>query len=113
MFTRALWRYRGEGASKRATSELKQSIEAYPWVPLYLLGRKHFLIGGWPGMAESEEEREAVTYFMGGIHYWLKAPGAVDWVRENVDERRLSQLERESESSSLPDAAAFEAPGTR
>jgi hypothetical protein len=111
LFTRVLWRYRGEGSSRRATSELKDAIEAHPHVPLYLLGRKHFLVGGLSGSVDSEGERAGVTYFIGGIHHWLKTLEALEWVRENADEKRLAQLERGSASWSLPDAAALNAPG--
>lgn len=105
LFIRALWRYRGEGSGRRATSELKDAIKAYPYVPLNLLGHKHFLMGGLSGTDDS------VTYFMGGIHHWLKTLSAVGWIRENVDEKCLSQLERESGSFALPDAAALNALG--
>ncbi len=63
------------------------------------------------GAVDSEGERAGVTYFIGGIHHWLKTLEALEWVRENADEKRLAQLERGSASWSLPDAAALNAPG--
>jgi hypothetical protein len=41
------------------------------------------------------DESEAVSYFARAMTEWLKTPGAVEWLRENTDERTLSQLEQE------------------
>jgi hypothetical protein len=42
-----------------------------------------------------DDESEAVSYFARALPEWLKTPGAVEWLRENTDERILSQLEQE------------------
>ncbi|HEV8045614.1 MAG TPA: hypothetical protein VGP38_10560 [Rubrobacter sp.] len=95
LYTRALWRFRTEGGSERATTELKEATATNPYVPLYLLGRKNFLAQGLPELIGLGDESEAVSYFARALTEWLKTPGAVEWLRENVDEQLLSQLEQE------------------
>jgi tetratricopeptide (TPR) repeat protein len=95
LYTRALWRFRMEGAAERATTELKEATATNPYVPLYLLGRKNFLAQGLPELIGLGDESEAVSYFARALPEWLKTPGAVEWLRENTDERSLSQLEHE------------------
>jgi tetratricopeptide (TPR) repeat protein len=95
LYTRALWRFRTEGASERAAGELEEAIEGNPYVPLYLLGRKNFLAQGLPELIGLGDESEAVSYFATALTEWLKTPGAVEWVRENTDEKTLSRLEQE------------------
>ena len=93
--TRALWRFRTEGASERATTELAEATGTNPYVPLYLLGKKNLLAQGLPELIGFGDESEAVSYFANALPEWLKTPGAVEWVRENADERFLSELEQE------------------
>jgi len=95
LYTRALWRFRTEGASERATTELAEASGTNPYVPLYLLGKKNLLAQGLPELIGFGDESEAVSYFANALPEWLKTPGAVEWVRENADERFLSQLEPE------------------
>jgi tetratricopeptide (TPR) repeat protein len=94
LYTRALWRYRMEGDTERASTELGEAIDANPYVPLYLLGRKNFLAQGLPELIGLGDESEAVSYFARALTEWLKTPGAVEWLRENTDEQLLSQLEQ-------------------
>ncbi len=95
LYTRALWRFRTEGDSERATTELKEATDINPYVSLYLLGRKNFLAQGLPELIGLGDESEAVSYFARALPEWLKTPGAVEWLRENVDEQYLLQLEQE------------------
>ena len=95
LYTRALWRFRMEGATERATTELKEATATNPYVPLYLLGRKNLLAQGLPELIGLGDESEAVSYVARALPEWLKTPGAVEWLRENTDERFLSQLEQE------------------
>jgi tetratricopeptide (TPR) repeat protein len=95
LYTRALWRFRMEGGSERATTELKEATATNPYVPLYLLGRKNFLAQGLPELIGLGDESEAVSYFARALSEWLRTPGAVEWLRENTDEQFLSQLEQE------------------
>lgn len=95
LYTRALWKFRMEGASKQATKELEEATGTNPYVPLYLLGRKNFLVQGLPELIGLGDESEAVSYFARALPEWLKTPGAVEWLRENADEQLLSRLEQE------------------
>jgi tetratricopeptide (TPR) repeat protein len=95
LYTRALWRFRTEGASEQATKELEEATGTNPYVPLYLLGRKNFLAQGLPELIGLGDESEAVSYFARALPEWLKTPGAVEWLRENTDEQSLSQLEQQ------------------
>lgn len=95
LYTRALFRFRTEGATRRATTELEEATDTNPYVPLYLLGRKNFLAQGLPELIGLGDESEAVSYFATALTEWLKTPGAVEWVRENSDEKTLSRLEQE------------------
>jgi tetratricopeptide (TPR) repeat protein len=93
LYTRALFRFRTEGASERATGDLEEATDTNPYVPLYLLGRRNFLSQGLPELIGLGDESEAVSYFATALTEWLRTPGAVEWVRENADEKTLSQLE--------------------
>ena len=95
LYTRALWRFRTEGASERATTDLEEATGTNPYVLLYLLGKKNLLAQGLPELIGFGDESEAVSYFANALPEWLKTPGAVEWVRENADERFLSELEQE------------------
>jgi tetratricopeptide (TPR) repeat protein len=95
LYTRALWRFRTEGGSERATTELKEATDTNPYVLLYLLGRKNLLAQGLPELIGLGDESEAVSYFARALPEWLKTPGAVEWLRENADEQFLLQLEQE------------------
>jgi tetratricopeptide (TPR) repeat protein len=95
LYTRALWKFRTEGAGEPATRELEEATRTNPYVPLYLLGRRSFLAQGLPGLIGLGDESEAVSYFARALPEWLRTPGAVEWVRENTDEQILSQLEQE------------------
>jgi tetratricopeptide (TPR) repeat protein len=95
LYTRALWRFRMEGGSEQATTELEEATATNPYVPLYLLGRKNLLAQGLPELIGLGDESEAVSYFARALPEWLKTPGAEEWLRENTDEHFLSQLEQE------------------
>ena len=86
VYTRALWAFRKEGASKEAAAALEEALEANPFVPLYLLGQKR-LPAAPPELIGLGDEREAVSYAMEDLTVWLKTSGALEWLRENVPER--------------------------
>ena len=75
LYTRALFRFRTEGSSERAITELEEAIEGNPYVPLYLLGRKNFLAQGLPELVGLGEESEAVSYFASALTEWLEDAG--------------------------------------
>ena len=94
VYTRALWRFRKEGDTEEATAALKEAIETNPYVPLYLLGHKS-LPGALPELIGFGDEIEAVAYFARALSAWLRTPQALEWLRQNVDERLLAEIEEE------------------
>lgn len=94
VYTRALWRFRKEGDTGEATAALKEAIETNPYVPLYLLGHKS-LPGALPELIGFGDESEAVAYFARALTGWLRTPQALEWLRQNVDERLLTDLKEE------------------
>ena len=78
-YSRALLRFRREGASTRANAALKKAIQANRFVPPYLLGRKK-LPRQMPGYIGLGDENEAIDYAAGAIESWAKTPGALDWL---------------------------------
>jgi len=85
VYTRTLWTFRKEGASKEAAAALEEALEANPFVPLYLLGQKR-LPTVPPELIGLGDEREAVSYAMEDLTVWLKTPGALEWLREHAPE---------------------------
>ena len=94
VYTRAMWRFRKEGDTEEATAALKEAIETNPYVPLYLLGHKS-LPGALPELIGFGDESEAVAYFARALTGWLRTPQALEWLRQNVDERLLAEIEEE------------------
>ena len=94
VYTRALWMFRKEGATKEATAALKEAIETNPYVPLYLLGHKS-LPGALPELIGFGDESEAVAYFARALSAWLRTPGALEWLRQNVVGRLPAEIEEE------------------
>jgi tetratricopeptide (TPR) repeat protein len=94
VYTRALWRFRKEGDTEEPTVALKEAIETNPYVPLYLLGHKS-LPGALPELIGFGDESEAVAYFARALTGWLRTPQALEWLRQNVDERLLAEIEEE------------------
>jgi tetratricopeptide (TPR) repeat protein len=94
VYTRALWMFRKEGDTEEATAALKEAIETNPYVPLYLLGHRS-LPGALPELIGFGDESEAVAYFARALSAWLRTPGALEWLRQNVDERLLAEIEEE------------------
>ncbi len=41
------------------------------------------------------DESEAVAYFAGALTGWLRTPSALEWLRGNVDEQLLAELQEE------------------
>lgn len=91
IYTRALWAFRQGGATEEATAVLEEAVQNNPHVAQYLLGWK-----GFPEALEElidyGEEGEAVSYFVRYLASWLRTPGAVEWLRDNVAEETLESL---------------------
>ena len=94
VYTRALWAFCKEGDTEKATAALKEATETNPYVPLYLLGHKS-LPSALPELIGFGDESEAVAYFARALSGWLRTPQALEWLRLNVDERLLAEIEEE------------------
>ncbi len=94
VYTRALWAFRKEGGTEEASAALEEAIETNPYVPLYLLGHKS-LPNALPQLMGFGDESEAVAYFAGALTGWLRTPSALEWLRGNVDEQLLAELQEE------------------
>lgn len=96
LYSRALWTFRKEGAGRAASDALRKAVEHNSYVPLYLLGRRSFLSEEVPMLIGFGDETEAVSYFAASVPQWLRTSGAVDWLRENIEERELDRIEHET-----------------
>lgn len=94
-YTRALLQFRRDGDSRKATSALRKATKGNPYVPMFLLGRLNMLSMDMPQLIGVGDASEAVTYFAQSHTDWLSTRGAIDWVRDNVDEKTLLRLEQE------------------
>jgi tetratricopeptide (TPR) repeat protein len=93
-YTRALWAFRKKGDTKETTEALEDAIETNPYVPLYLLGHKS-LPSALPDLMSLGDESEAVSYVATALTIWLRTPSALEWLRGNVDQERLAELQEE------------------
>jgi tetratricopeptide (TPR) repeat protein len=78
LYTRALWLYRRDGDSRKATKALKEAFEQNPFVPLYLSGLKE-TPRRLPEYMGFGDENEAIHYFVENVEAWLDTPGALEW----------------------------------
>ncbi len=90
LYSRALLKYRQEGASRAANAALKRAFEANPFVPLVLasLEDEPPELPEYVGLGD---ESEAIYYILHGIKGWLDTPGAFDWFGEQL----LATIEEE------------------
>jgi tetratricopeptide (TPR) repeat protein len=93
LYTRALWLFRSEGASRRAARSLQEAFDANPFVPVFMLDLQP-LPGDPPAYIGRGDESEAAEYVLGNGSYWVDTPGAFEWLVEqfkvavkNVKER--------------------------
>lgn len=78
MYTRALWKFRQEGASEEANDTLVEAFEQNPFVPLYLTTIKE-LPNRRPAYIGFGDENEAAVYVVENAEAWLETPGAIEW----------------------------------
>jgi len=77
LYTRALVKFRQQGASKQADKALRDALEENPHAPAYLTGRKR-IPNRLPEYIGWGDEREAIAYAADHLHYWRRTPGAVE-----------------------------------
>lgn len=78
LYTRALWLFRSEGASPRASRSLQEAFDENRFVPLFMLDLQP-LPEDSPEYISPGEENEAVDYLLGNGTYWIDTPGASEW----------------------------------
>jgi hypothetical protein len=87
LYSRALLEYKKGGDSPKARRALKQALEQNPFVPAYLTDQKR--IPGWQVNSYGwGDESEAVYYASENLNYWRRTPGAVDWLRSEIERGR-------------------------
>lgn len=82
-YTRALWRFRHQGATETATEALAEALSTNQFVPAYLLGQKRLP----PRLAEYVgfgDDSEAIDYAAHATEVWRATPGALDWLANGL-----------------------------
>jgi tetratricopeptide (TPR) repeat protein len=84
LYSRALLEFQRRGASAAAKKILQQAVEENPFVPAYLMGQKRVPnrqvdYYGWG------DESEAIYYASEHLNHWRRIPGAVDWLRAEIE----------------------------
>lgn len=77
-YTRALWLFRSEGASPRASRTLQEAFDENRFVPVFLLDLQP-LPDDPPEYISPGEESEAVDYVFSNGAYWIDTPGVFEW----------------------------------
>lgn len=79
-YTALLLAFRLKGPTAANRKKLAKALEANPFVPDYLLGRK-LLPQELPDLIGLGEESEAMEYVAANRTAWALTPGALDWLR--------------------------------
>lgn len=82
-YTRALWRFRQQGATEAATDALAEALSTNRFVPAYLLGRKR-LPQRLPEYVGLGDASEAIEYAAHNREVWRATPGALDWLTSGL-----------------------------
>jgi tetratricopeptide (TPR) repeat protein len=85
LYSRALVAFRKGGAYEDVNRLLKEAVEENRHVPDYLTGRKR-LPNRMPNYITFGGEDEAVAYAGGHLNHWRRTPGAVEWLRSQVEQ---------------------------
>ncbi|MBI4674489.1 MAG: hypothetical protein HY741_22825 [Chloroflexi bacterium] len=88
-YTTALNEFRKHGASVKANKALADALEENSHVPAYLTGEIR-VPKQIPDRIEWGGESEAQYYAGQHLNYWRRQPGAVDWLREQMQKPRRS-----------------------
>ncbi len=82
-YSRALLDFRRHGDSPAAARSLEEALEANPYVPAYLLGRRK-MPRTIPDSYSPGKEDEAVIYVVENAAAWHASPGAIEWLASRV-----------------------------
>ena len=89
-YTKALLAFRQHGDTPEACQLLKMARKSNKHVPAYLLGEK-FPPTGLPGYYSRGDESEALNYIGSFLAAWKSTPGAIAWLRENVEAKKQKE----------------------
>ncbi len=87
LYSRALLTFRLEGAGQAANSALKEALAENSYVPTYLTGRKR-IPNRLPEYISWGDESEAVLYASAYLPIWRRTPGAIDWLKANLKQKK-------------------------
>ncbi|MBN2549423.1 MAG: hypothetical protein JXB15_09715 [Anaerolineales bacterium] len=82
-YSQALLAFRLEGNSPAAIAALQAALQANPFVPAYLVGRKPMPTEP-PLDLYYGNENEAIHYTIDHFRSWWQTPGAVEWLKKNT-----------------------------
>ena len=89
-YTKALLAFRRHGDTPEARRLLKEARKTNKHVPAYLLGEK-FPSPEEAGHYSPGDESEALNYIGSFLAAWKSTPGAVAWLRENVEGKKVNE----------------------
>jgi tetratricopeptide (TPR) repeat protein len=89
-YTKALLTFRQHGDTQEARDLLKTAQKTNKHVPAYLLGRK-FPPAEPPSYYSPGDENEALEYLGSFLAGWKSTPGAIAWLRENVEAKKQKE----------------------
>jgi tetratricopeptide (TPR) repeat protein len=87
LYTRALWLFRKEGATRSASDALVKAFKQNLFVPLYLLAAEQ-MPDEPPDFIELGGEAEAVEYVGMNVKAWLDTEGALQWFVDTLIEAK-------------------------
>jgi tetratricopeptide (TPR) repeat protein len=101
LYSRALLEFQKHEASTGASKALKDAIKENPFVPAYLMGQKRVSnqqldYYGWG------DESEAVYYVSEHLNYWRRIPGAVEWLRTDMETQSQKKKSGRKSQSGTP-----------
>jgi tetratricopeptide (TPR) repeat protein len=91
LYTRALWLFRKEGATKQAGAALVNAFKQNQFVPLYILGLAQ-IPDQPPAYIEMGGENEAVDYVGTNGLAWLDTEGAIQWFIDTLIDAKDKML---------------------
>jgi tetratricopeptide (TPR) repeat protein len=98
-YTTALNEFRKGGASAKANKALRDAFEENEYVAAYLTGEKR-VPKQVPVSIEWGGESEAQYYAGQHLNYWRRVPGAVDWLRDQMQKTRAQNKAKEDKTRS-------------
>lgn len=82
--------FRKSGKSPKSRAALKNALEQNGFVPWYLTGRSK-IPKKMPQFLEFGGKSEAVAYARYAVANWNNTPGAIDWLRKEIDPRGVAE----------------------